>query len=356
MAREKGTSQFAGTYEVQAGAALDPRLVVDKLSDLTSADTWPTSGTGTGQIVYIYNGMVVSVLHDNAGNPTYGTMYELVDKTKYTSLTEGWKQLNTGNDIICNSITVNGAVTATRFNGYLNGNVTGNLTGNVTGNVTGNLTGSASKFNNESASFYFRKLGKNTDLNSYGDYSNANGIIYINTEDKDSINSPFKYGSVLSLNYEAGSWMLGVSSGDNASLQFRQRWWSTRDGGKDWSSWSTILSSSNYTSYVSKHNHKHTFTGTNGTTSSNGGHTPAGTVGSAGGHTPSGTVNAAGGHTPSGTVKLSGSLEETTGLLTITASFTGTAVSAHTHTFTGTAVAAHTHTFTPSGSISTPTN
>ena len=92
---------------------------------------------------------------------------------------------------------------------------------------------------------FFRKVAWNPDINSYGDGSNANGIIYINTSDNDAIHAPFKYGSILSMNYDAASWMLSCSS--NGSLGFRHRWWS--GNGTVWSDWKTIaLTDSNVAS------------------------------------------------------------------------------------------------------------
>lgn len=83
---------------------------------------------------------------------------------------------------------------------------------------------------------FFRKVAWNPDINSYGDSSNANGIIYINTSDNDAIHAPFKYGSILSMNYDAASWMLSCSS--KGLLGFRHRWWS--GNGTVWSDWKTI--------------------------------------------------------------------------------------------------------------------
>ena len=98
MAREKGTSKFAGTFEIQAGAAIDPRTVVDTVAELTDIATWPTNSTKT--IVYIYNGMTVSVTSTNE-------TYMLIDKSKYTSLSEGWKRI-TGGDHTHNYIPLSG--------------------------------------------------------------------------------------------------------------------------------------------------------------------------------------------------------------------------------------------------------
>ena len=82
----------------------------------------------------------------------------------------------------------------------------------------------------------FRKLGFNPNINTYGDDSNKNGIIYINTTSPSSINAPFGYGSILSLNYQAASWMIACQSG--GELSYRYRWWSSN--GANWSSWKQI--------------------------------------------------------------------------------------------------------------------
>lgn len=87
---------------------------------------------------------------------------------------------------------------------------------------------------------YFRQLGTNADINSFGDDSNNNGIIYINTTTPETINAPFKYGSILSLNIGAASWMIACQS--NGKLLFRDRWWSeaTTEEAGQWSDWKEL--------------------------------------------------------------------------------------------------------------------
>lgn len=84
MARDKGTNKFAGNYEVQMGAALDPREVVDTKAELRNKETWPYNGND----VYIYKGMRVTVTAD-------GSVWELIDKSKYNSADySGWRRVD----------------------------------------------------------------------------------------------------------------------------------------------------------------------------------------------------------------------------------------------------------------------
>lgn len=80
---------------------------------------------------------------------------------------------------------------------------------------------------------FFRLLGKNEDINTYADGSHKNGMLYINTTSPSGINAPFSYGSILSLNVSAASWMIACSSSGN--LSFRNRWWS--EDGNAWGDW-----------------------------------------------------------------------------------------------------------------------
>ena len=75
------------------------------------------------------------------------------------------------------------------------------------------LVNNADKIDNLDSTSLFRKLGTNVDINTFADGSNKNGIIYINTTTPANINAPFSYGTILSFNADAGSWMLGNSSG-----------------------------------------------------------------------------------------------------------------------------------------------
>jgi hypothetical protein len=55
--KDKGMFKFAGTYEVNAATALDPRVQWDSFEDLIKKDFWPTSG----ETVYVYNGLIAAV-------------------------------------------------------------------------------------------------------------------------------------------------------------------------------------------------------------------------------------------------------------------------------------------------------
>lgn len=98
------------------------------------------------------------------------------------------------------------------------------------------LINNADKIDGLDSTSLFRKLGTNVDINTFADNSNKNGIIYINTTTPANINAPFSYGTILSFNSDAGSWMLGNSSG--GVLKFRNRWWS--GNGATWSDWKDI--------------------------------------------------------------------------------------------------------------------
>ena len=98
------------------------------------------------------------------------------------------------------------------------------------------LINNADKIDNLDSTSLFRKLGTNVDINTFADNSNKNGIIYINTTTPADINAPFSYGTILSFNSDAGSWMLGNSS--SGVLKFRNRWWS--GNGAVWSDWKDI--------------------------------------------------------------------------------------------------------------------
>ena len=82
MARNKGTFQFAANFEIKAAEALDPRMVVNKLSDLTNKETWPYDG----DTLYVYNGMVVSVIDE-------GALYMLINKDNVLN-ESSWIRMN----------------------------------------------------------------------------------------------------------------------------------------------------------------------------------------------------------------------------------------------------------------------
>lgn len=84
MSRKKGDFIFGNNLEVKKGASLDPRLVVDTKEELYLKATWPYDG----DIIHIYNGMVVAVLEDNS-------QYMLINSTKYNE-ESGWKKIEAG--------------------------------------------------------------------------------------------------------------------------------------------------------------------------------------------------------------------------------------------------------------------
>lgn len=87
MARNKGQFQFAANFEVKAAAALDPRIVVEKKSELINKETWPYDG----DTIYLYKGILVSVQEEKA-------VYMLVDTSKIlNSDYSGWEKLGTDN-------------------------------------------------------------------------------------------------------------------------------------------------------------------------------------------------------------------------------------------------------------------
>ena len=68
--KDKGMFKFAGTYEVNAATALDPRVQWDSFEDLIKKDFWPTSG----DTVYVYNGIIAAVGEE---------VWLLIDKAKF---------------------------------------------------------------------------------------------------------------------------------------------------------------------------------------------------------------------------------------------------------------------------------
>lgn len=87
MARNKGTFSYSANYEVKMQAALDPRVMVEKKSELISKETWPYDG----DTIYLYKGILVSVQEENA-------IYMLTDMSKITSADySGWLRVDAGN-------------------------------------------------------------------------------------------------------------------------------------------------------------------------------------------------------------------------------------------------------------------
>ena len=68
--KDKGMFKFAGTYEVNAATALDPRVQWDSFEDLIKKDFWPTNG----DTIYVYNGIIAAVGDE---------VWMLIDKEKF---------------------------------------------------------------------------------------------------------------------------------------------------------------------------------------------------------------------------------------------------------------------------------
>lgn len=76
MARERGTFNFSANLEVKKQGALDSRLVIQTYAELTKAATWSDSDNK----VWLYNGMIVSVVADTTGK---NGVYMLTNNAKY---------------------------------------------------------------------------------------------------------------------------------------------------------------------------------------------------------------------------------------------------------------------------------
>lgn len=86
MARNKGTFNISANLQVKMQEALDPRMVVEKKSDLINKDTWPSDG----DTLYLYRGMVVGVADESK-------LYILSDVSKALSADySGWIQIGSG--------------------------------------------------------------------------------------------------------------------------------------------------------------------------------------------------------------------------------------------------------------------
>ena len=87
MARSKGTNNFSGSLEVNAGAPLDARLVVDTQTDLTALDSYP----------YHYVGMTVAV-------KDIGELFMLIGSDPTVSA--NWKAIGSGSTPIMQGATI----------------------------------------------------------------------------------------------------------------------------------------------------------------------------------------------------------------------------------------------------------
>lgn len=86
MARNKGIFNLSANFQVKMQEALDPRMVVEKKSDLISKETWPYDGN----TLYLYRGMVVGVAEESK-------LYILSDVSKALNADySGWVQIGGG--------------------------------------------------------------------------------------------------------------------------------------------------------------------------------------------------------------------------------------------------------------------
>lgn len=101
MSRQKGSANFAGTIEVQAGGPIDARTVVGTVADLTASSTFD----------YFYEGMQVYVKEDKktykliGGNPTAAA---------------NWEEVGAGEEITIDSTPTSGSTNAVSSGGVYN--------------------------------------------------------------------------------------------------------------------------------------------------------------------------------------------------------------------------------------------
>lgn len=88
MARERGTFNFSANLEVKKQGALDSRLVIQTYAELTQSSTW----ADTDSKVWLYDGMIVSVVADSTGK---NGVYMLTDKERYNEA-GSWTRIDAG--------------------------------------------------------------------------------------------------------------------------------------------------------------------------------------------------------------------------------------------------------------------
>lgn len=82
MARNKGTFKLPANFEIKMQEAIDPRVVVEKKSDLIRKDTWPYDG----DTIYVYKNMLVST---NEG------VFRLIEPSKVLDKDySGWERVD----------------------------------------------------------------------------------------------------------------------------------------------------------------------------------------------------------------------------------------------------------------------
>jgi hypothetical protein len=86
MARNKGTFNLSANFQVKMQEALDPRMVVEKKSDLISKEKWPYDGN----TLYLYKGLLVGVAETSE-------LYILADVSKALEPDySGWVRIGGG--------------------------------------------------------------------------------------------------------------------------------------------------------------------------------------------------------------------------------------------------------------------
>ena len=88
MSRIAGSFQIDSNYELGIRRPLDARQLVTKIADLTNPATWEKYNNGDGTYYNnAFNGMIVGCAED-------GCIYVLKDRSKLTSLEDGWKKID----------------------------------------------------------------------------------------------------------------------------------------------------------------------------------------------------------------------------------------------------------------------
>lgn len=86
MARNKGTFNLSANFQVKMQEALDPRMVVEKKSDLINKEKWPYDGN----TLYLYKGLLVGVAETSE-------LYILADVSKALEPDySGWVRIGGG--------------------------------------------------------------------------------------------------------------------------------------------------------------------------------------------------------------------------------------------------------------------
>ena len=97
MSRERGTFNFAATFEVLKKAPLDASTIVETYSDLTNPTTWEDNDG----LVWLFDGKTVSVSSDP--DVSRNGVYYLTDADNYT-LTSSWTKIGSATGATLNNI------------------------------------------------------------------------------------------------------------------------------------------------------------------------------------------------------------------------------------------------------------